>query len=142
MCVCVCWGGEDTQRCIKHTHPFTVMISSYYQRLQLVASQTELFCSESTRRQLTNDCLFPLSRALNSLCLISFPTFSFMPLIDWLLCFQLEHFSTLLPFFQQHPMFFFFLFFSKAATKSNYFPFYACVEVTGQDRASSSLIQY
>lgn len=48
--------GEDTQRCIKHTHPFTVMISSYYQQLQLVASQTELFCSESTRRQLTNDC--------------------------------------------------------------------------------------
>lgn len=59
MCVCVfllvCvseWERyeKDSQRCIKSTHPFTVMISSYYQQPELVASQAELFCSESTQQ--------------------------------------------------------------------------------------------
>lgn len=83
MCVLVLalrvWAGrgreKDTQRCIKRTHPFTVMISSHYQQPELVANQSELFCSESTSRQLTNDCFLYAETNTNSAQsdLISYP---------------------------------------------------------------------
>ncbi len=68
VCVCVCGRGKekDTQRCVKRMHPFTVMISSHYQQSELVANQTELFCSESTRGQLTNDCFLYAETNTNS----------------------------------------------------------------------------
>lgn len=68
MCVCVfmlVWV-KDTQRCRKRTHPFTAMISSHYQQPELVANQTELFCSESTSRQLTSDCFLYAETNTNS----------------------------------------------------------------------------
>lgn len=62
------WRGrvKDTQRCVKRKHPFTVMISSHYQQPELVANQAELFCSESTHRQLTNDCFLYAETNTNS----------------------------------------------------------------------------
>lgn len=42
------------------------MISSHYQQPELGANQTELFCSESTSRQLTKDCFLHVKTNTNS----------------------------------------------------------------------------
>ena len=78
-------------------HPFIVMIN----KPKPAAKQTELFRSEWTCRQLTSD----EKQTLTPLGLISFPTLSVTPSIDWLLCFQLEPL-----FYQSHPPLFQLLF--------------------------------
>lgn len=105
-CLFVCVNGrgreKNTEKCIKRMHLFTVMISSRYQQPELVANQTECSAVNRLAGSWPITVSFTQKQTLTLHSLISFPTLSVTPFIDWLLCSQLE------PLFDQsHHLYFY-----------------------------------
>ena len=110
------------QRCTKHMHPFTVVISSRSQQPELVANQTELFCSESTSSQLTNDC-FLWAQTNSDAARSGFISYPFCHSFHWLAPVLSTRTSLLsIPPALYFPFLFFLL--SKASSSS---PLFVCV---------------